>query len=150
MLVDLLGWLEEDFGERAGRPLGTVAKKVLDKRYRRVLSAGDRRHELTDEELHDLRIEVKKLRYAAAFFQGLYPKRRQARFTAVFKRLQDALGRIQDVADAPTVLGALRRSRPVERAKGVVMGHHAAIRAQALADLERPLEELSDLKPYWD
>ncbi len=158
LVLDLLGWLEKkEFGKRARRTIGRVGQPVLDKRYEKVRATGTRRHELGDEELHDLRIEVKKLRYAAAFFQDLYPKRDGAEFAKVFKRLQDALGRIQDVADTPALLGTLPSPRNgaepgserIAQAKVVVGDHQATARVQALADLGEPLKKLADLKPYW-
>ena len=60
---------------------------------------------LDDDDLHDLRIECKKLRYATEFFSQLYGKK-MSPFSRQLKQLQDVLGVLHDCY----VMGALQSS----------------------------------------
>ena len=66
------------------------------------------------QERHKLRIAVKKLRYAADFFVGLAHSRRtkaRKRFSKELKSLQDALGKLNDIAVHEKLARQLARSR---------------------------------------
>lgn len=72
------------------------ARKVLDKRERQVLEAGANVNPDSAQEMHRLRIECKKLRYAAEFFTPIF--RGMEDFIRQMKGLQDLLGVLNDVA----------------------------------------------------
>ncbi len=73
-----------------------VSKKVLTQ-YRRVCAAGEAiRPETSDETVHDLRIECKKLRYLLELFSELFARKKIKQLVRLLKTLQDNLGRIND------------------------------------------------------
>ena len=50
--------------------------------------------------LHDLRLELKKFRYTAQIFRGLYPKVRRKPYFSALAKLQDQLGALNDAVVA--------------------------------------------------
>ena len=54
-----------------------------------------------------MRIALKKLRYAAEFFEASIGKKRTKPYLAALKELQDALGHLNDVAVAERLIGGL-------------------------------------------
>lgn len=83
-------------GPEGERPLGDLAGDRLWKAYRKVLKKGKKLDDTSPaEDLHDLRIRAKKLRYLLEFFGGLAPQR-TAPFVAELKRVQDNLGDFND------------------------------------------------------
>jgi triphosphatase len=83
-------------------PLADALAVALEQGRRRVRRKGRRLAKRDEEALHRLRIRAKKLRYAAELFGEAFPGRKAARQRAAFiasvKRLQDALGELNDIA----------------------------------------------------
>lgn len=92
------GGLSEEEVKGLETELRVFAAKVLEKRLKRVLEDGAHFATMTPEELHLLRIDCKKLRYATEFFSTLYDKDGMAQFVARLKELQGVLGILNDVA----------------------------------------------------
>lgn len=97
-------WLMERDPRRVAareRPLRRTAARILDKKRRRVKRQGRDLATIDPHARHRVRIEAKKLRYAAEFFAGLArgPKRskRHAGFVAALEDLQDSLGALNDI-----------------------------------------------------
>lgn len=130
-------WLEErawrqesDAGQATlrAKPITDFARKLLDKRNERALAKGHHLTDLTTEQRHELRITLKKLRYAIEFFKPLFEKKAMKPFLNQLKALQDDFGHLNDVAVAETLLNDLlaRRSKQdIRRAAGLVIGWHA-------------------------
>ena len=82
-----------------------LACVTIFKRYRAVMKQGDAIHEMTkDEVFHDLRIECKKLRYLLEFFSSLFPQVEITFLVAQLKKLQNNLGRFQDLCVSEEVI----------------------------------------------
>jgi CHAD domain-containing protein len=92
---------------------------------------------LSAPERHKLRIKVKKLRYATEFFESLYQdadRSELARFSRRLKKLQDALGALNDfIAHREMATDAALSAPPENRrvrafGSGVIVGqeHEAA------------------------
>lgn len=98
--LQLALWLERGdwlTHEAAATPVAALSATLLDRQRKRL--RGMRRHlaEMSDAALHDLRLDVKKLRYAVDFFTPLCPDVRGARaHERVLGELQDVLGDISD------------------------------------------------------
>ena len=92
----------------AGNPIIEVAAERIRSRYRRVVRRG--RHldamKATDR-LHRLRIDGKKLRYLLEFFRGLFPGETVDPLIATLKRLQDQLGRFNDLVVQQSALSKM-------------------------------------------
>ncbi|MCW8884708.1 MAG: CHAD domain-containing protein, partial [Motiliproteus sp.] len=81
----------------AATPALGLAKSSIWKRYRKVCAiAKEITPETPDEQVHDLRIQCKKLRYLMEFFSPLFPKKVIKKQIRALKGLQDNLGRFND------------------------------------------------------
>lgn len=79
------------FGEYARRRFGPLVDHFF--------AAADRRLRDADE-IHQVRIEAKKLRYAVEIFAGVFPAATLARCQDALERLQETLGEFTDHASA--------------------------------------------------
>ena len=87
-------------GPGRGRPtFREYARRRLRPLMRRFFAAADRRLRTADE-IHALRIEGKKLRYAMEIFSAVFPPRTRARCYDALERLQETLGDFTDHAAA--------------------------------------------------
>jgi len=92
-----------------------------------------------------LRIDIKKLRYAADFFSGLYEASAVRAMSKRLSRLQDILGAINDAAMA---------TRLAEQAGGVdarrlVLRWRRDRDATLLRDLKRAWREFRATRKFW-
>ena len=81
-------------------PLAPFAAKLLRKRWRRLKNSGDTMKDLDSAALHEMRLDAKRLRYAAEPFAALWPGRATKRFTRRLSGLQEALGLANDATVA--------------------------------------------------
>lgn len=97
------------------------ATRALKKRHKRFVQGAKLAHTLNAEQRHEVRIDLKKLRYTLDFFEMLYPKKRVQAFSKALESTQELLGHMNDLATAevlmaerdPTVVDA-----PLAWAKG--------------------------------
>ncbi|MGA9583215.1 MAG: CHAD domain-containing protein [Allosphingosinicella sp.] len=145
-ILDLVGWSEVGAwrsGDLAGEPIGGFAADRLERGWKRVRKRAKALRSLEPEERHRLRIEMKKLRYAAEFFVALAPrnrKRQQKRFISQLQRLQDLLGQLNDIET--------RRELAPELFRDGAATEEAEI-AALVDDSERAWDSLAGTGPYW-
>lgn len=144
----------EDGLEPATATVGTFAVEALEKRWKSAARLAARMDELTLEERHDLRKELKKLRYAVEFFRSAFPARKVKPFLARLKTLQDVFGYLNDVAMAGKLAGmvaAVDRKPPVETAlaAGFVLGWHEARAAHAFENARTLWDETKRTRRFW-
>ena len=142
-------WLSSDahgLARLRRRPVEDFAAEVLDKRRRRVKKRAPHLQELDPEARHELRIEVKKLRYAAEFFQSLAQggkgRKRAKGFLAALRPLQESLGELNDIA----AQGAMAHRFGPELAAALEAG--AADEAAHLAAAEESARRFVEMKPF--
>ena len=93
------------------------AGQVLRRRLKRVMEAGDDIRSLDAQALHGLRLDGKKLRYAAEMLSQLFDRKEAQRFLKRLTALQECLGRLNDGVVAASLMAELSGERPgVERA----------------------------------
>lgn len=143
----------DDAGERT---LGPFAAGQLDRHLKKVAARARRLDRLDDTGRHDLRIRIKRLRYACEFFRSLYPADAVKPFLKRLARLQDDLGYLNDAAVAEHTVADLAaepeaRSDPaaVAYAGGVVTGWHLAGRQARLDRLPDDWKALRKVEPFW-
>jgi len=78
-------------------PASDFARRVLERRDQKVRRHGQSITRLDDEQLHALRIQIKKLRYAADSFGSLFGSAAADGMLDNLSRLQDILGSINDI-----------------------------------------------------
>lgn len=111
-------------GRAAEKSARAFARKFLAGKHRKLMAriAGKRRR--SDEEMHALRIRLKKLRYAVEYFRPVMPKSGARRFHGGLAEAQDVLGILNDVVGARALARELMR-----KASGVNAPARAAIDA---------------------
>ena len=86
-----------------------VSRKILSQ-YRRIQRDGAAIDATTpDEQIHDLRIEAKKMRYLLELFAELFPRDKVRELIKALKKMQDNLGRFNDYSSQGLFLEELRR-----------------------------------------
>jgi len=162
LLLRLGGWLEsrswrqQPLSEEAAllfAPVTELADGLLAKRHRKARKLGAHFADLAPEQRHQLRIALKKLRYAAEFFRSLYGDKKVARYLRRLSALQDDLGHLNDVATAETLMDRLA-GEPAEDGPwciggGIVIGWHARGVTQLEPLLVRDWEKFSKASPFW-
>jgi len=122
-------------------PVPSFARQLLDARYARARKRAKQLAHRSDPELHQLRIAVKKVRYAAEFFAPLFDESRGKAFRGAAGRLQDALGIVNDAAVVMPLLAAAGLGRGAMREAGALVtgwsGHEAHREKQNLQSLWR-------------
>jgi inorganic triphosphatase YgiF len=142
-------------------PLRTFAKRMLDRRTRKLRKKLQRVDELDGLQRHKLRIGVKKLHYATEFVASLFARRNgeRKRFTRVLKRIQDTLGELNDSVVHERITSALvdrmgaasdSCTRPqLAFAAGLVRGQEDAKLHRLLASVRHDSARLARVKPFW-
>jgi triphosphatase len=146
------GWRQLDPG-MPEPPVGTVAEKMLRRRWRAAKKRGKAFAEQMPEQRHRLRIALKRLRYTAEATASLYPAGAVAPLTARLKRLQDELGHLNDVRVGHEILAALApEAGPdtaiVEAGKRMLDWHERRL-IDREPKLRAHLRELFEAQPFW-
>ena len=81
------------------KPVVRLAQKFIAKAFHQVINAGNKiQDDSPASELHQLRIEAKKLRYLLEFFASLFPEQEILLLIRQLKKLQDNLGNYNDLS----------------------------------------------------
>ncbi len=158
-ILELGGWIEQhgwrgDLSADAlgalGDPAIAFAGRTLAALHARVLKRGRHFSRMTTEERHALRIAVKKLRYATDFLMPLFGPRKSKRFASELARLQDELGRYNDMATTRTIMAGFAAD-PAGRspAAGAVIGWQAHALAAAEPRLRAAWRRFREAAPPW-
>jgi triphosphatase len=157
LLVRFAEWLERGMPE-AEEPLTAFAGDVLGRRRRKLAKARPLTA-LPDDDLHDLRIKGKKLRYAAEFFAALYPDEKSAKarrqFGKALGKLQDHLGSVHDLAVAHDQRETLFAELEPITAAGLsaqlaeLLDNHGPSRKQLVRRAGRALDRVADAPAWW-
>jgi triphosphatase len=132
--------------------LSEFAARVLERRHKNALKSGHGLGELDAAGLHALRIQIKKLRYAAEFFSALYNKGEVRDYLSALTGLQDLLGGLNDAATVERLLGVLRESEGANQwleAPGLIRGWAACGSRAHLEQLGEAWRRFRDSKVFW-
>ncbi|WP_221795726.1 CYTH and CHAD domain-containing protein [Aquisediminimonas sediminicola] len=156
--------VEQDLPVPIASPnLASTCAHELQSRYRKVKKAGQHFQQLDAPGRHQLRIEIKKLRYAADFFGSLFPgsaqcdeqrKPHQA-FVDALTRLQDLLGELNDLATGREIdVGAMDSINEIEQARLTLMLDQALrtsgrTEKQLINDATHDLDQALHLPRFW-
>jgi inorganic triphosphatase YgiF len=111
LLIDLVGWAAIGAwrsAKPAQRPVHSFANGRLDRLWSSITVTGRDVGSMDEPTRHELRIQVKKMRYAIEFLRGLYPRAhvQEKRFARAVEQLQECLGKLNDMATAKSLGGA--------------------------------------------
>ena len=102
--------------KRTGDCLLPFARHWLKKHYAEILDHLAGMDRLDANQLHELRIAIKKLRYALEFFSHLFEGRARERFIRLLQKLQNCLGHLNDMKIHREIMDdVLRQTRPDNR-----------------------------------
>lgn len=135
-------------GEDGGE---TDLLQFADRRLRRLLK---RVHALAESaridhppSLHELRIAIKRLRYAIEFFGPLMPAKTGSAVIKRLAELQDDLGQLNDLANAGTLLMVCAGTDPqLREAVTLVGGWHGPRHAELLAAIPERIDSARQVK----
>jgi len=152
LLIEATGWVDTGAWlsrPPSGEPARPFAAHALQRRRRKLLKDARDLARLSDAERHKVRIDAKKLRYAAEGFRGLYGGKAADRFIKAIKALQDELGALNDIATAETLLGRLGLTPEAAFAAGELVGRKAADKPRHIKAAARALDRLEAAPPFW-
>ena len=127
--------------------LEAYAARALRHRQKRVAGVGEDLSAVPITELHALRIQGKRLRYAAEFFAPLFPGRPARRYIRRLSAVQERLGRLNDASVAASLMGELGSADRF--AAGIVHGFVAARSEGARVKAERSWRRFVRTEPFW-
>ena len=132
MFLDIVEWIaSRDWQtDAASARIGQFAEKRLDAIWRKVKRKGSNLADIQEKQLHRLRIDIKKLRYAVEFLAALYPKKDVRKFTSPLERMQGRLGLMHDDMIGRQIVADLSLSA---MAKPVVTGRSRQIKAMEVS-----------------
>lgn len=156
LMLDLVEWIEiGKWQHRAGRidirgaPITQFAGERLESMLTKIRRTGRLLGAMEDSERHALRKAIKKLRYSAEFFAGLYTQGKSSkhciRFIAALEELQDRLGALTDQAMRRVLLEELG----IEDVAMQSEEHSAPERAKMLRSAQDAMDGLNDSKKFW-
>ena len=149
-------WRGQVPGEASARvfePVAGFADALIAGRHKQVRKDGRSFATMTPDERHQLRIDVKKLRYATDLFGSLYRGKRAVGYLEKLGKLQDALGYANDVAVADDLARRLCASAKGDdgarcrRAGAIVLGWHAHAMARASGPLGKRVRRFIAARP---
>ena len=146
LMIETTAWMETGDWLEAAQPAPAkpFAGRALRQRLKKVLTRGKHLRRADDVGRHRLRIEGKKLRYAAEAFAGLYPTKAMNRFIDRVKTLQEALGDLNDLVVAGPLLASLPLDPQAAFAAGELLGLRLARKRRLIDQASRALARLGD------
>lgn len=156
LLLELYAWVAELQQAPAvavpGEDIAAFASDKGKRRTAKILRAGRDLSQISVERRHEIRLELKKLRYTGEFFLSLLPSRRVGRTLALVADLQELLGEGNDIATARGLLSRLgTRESGAETifARGLILGWHAGTAHDRGRRLDRHWRDFADTKSTW-
>lgn len=159
LLFDIVEWIETGewrASKAAAKPLRGFARRALGKRWRRLKAQAALFAEMDAEARHRLRIEVKKLRYAAEFLASIEWSHTSAvdekRFVRELETMQEQLGELNDRETGRQIfaglLGRRRDARKLMAEAEQLLGGEAA-EDKPLLMAQGAALRLIATGPYW-
>jgi len=126
--------------------LTQLAAIELRKRHRRLLRDAEGLMQQTPEQRHGIRLDTKRLRYAAEFFGSLFASKSAKRYQRALTELQDALGALNDATAAARLLDGLAGDPALE---AFMRGWLSARESDSVASAAASLARLACSERFW-
>lgn len=149
------GWLarmEPSARTALEAPVTDFAAATLESRYGQVRKKGRKVGSLSTIKLHRLRIAIKKFRYAADFFAGLYDAKDTRAALKRLSRLQDILGAMNDAATVAKRVAHGFARVPGQRgleARGILLGWSRGRATTLKRELKSAWKEFRAAEKFW-
>ena len=146
LFLDLLAYAYGEPDEEGDEPLVDVVAGVLQRLRKHSVKRADVFRRLAIEEQHEVRKELKRLRYVAELTSSLFGRKKVERYIRTLEPAQDALGHLNDLAVATEVFGELAATDPnAWFAVGWLKSRHD----RTVKDCVKPLRQARDAKRFW-
>lgn len=139
-------WLASEAPDAGGGVLTQLARHQLARLYKRVARGATRLDSLDESGRHRLRVQIKRARYAAEFFSGLYARDAVRPYVAALSGLQDCLGNLTDINMARALLRDFELGYEIEQR---LLGAWAARATDAAQTLESGFEAATRCAGFW-
>jgi len=137
------------------QPAQELAAQVLSHRLKTAKKRAKRLGDASDEQIHHLRIALKKLRYTGEFFAPLYEKDEVEQFGLRLSKMQDSLGAVHDVVVARETLARLTANHHEQNdgglsfAAGIVYGWHLDRSTHIFKKSVKRWKKFAATEPFW-
>ena len=149
-------WLDDAKDDSVfDQPAQELAADVLNHRLKAAKKQAKRLEKASDEQIHRLRIALKKLRYTGEFFAPLYDKDEVTEFSERLSNMQDSLGAVHDVVVARETLARLTASGHEQNdgglsfAAGIVYGWHLDRSTHIFKKSVKRWKKFAAAEPFW-
>lgn len=141
-------WNRDEPDPALQAPTSPFAIVALTRRLKRVRHRGRDIEALPIAELHELRKDCKRLRYAAEFFAPAFPHKRTKPFLRSLGAVQEELGALNDAAASGQLMAQLGRAGR-GYAGGMVDGMAAAAALPTRAGIVKSWKSFKRAHPFW-
>ncbi|HYM04893.1 MAG TPA: CHAD domain-containing protein [Stellaceae bacterium] len=154
--IETRGWRDQAISEASApllAPLGDMADHLLERRHRKARKLAKRFDDLDADGRHQLRIALKKLRYAADSLQRVYDPKPVRRHLRRLSALQDDLGLLNDIATMDRLIHELDETSDAaegwRRGAAVLQGWYGHVLAQSTPYLGKRIARFLKARPFW-
>ena len=150
------GWRNSVAGaelRRLSAPAAEFAALSLARLHRRVRKRGKHILDMSADDRHQLRVALKRLRYATDFFGCLFANASAVRgYARASARLQDILGTLNDTVMVTDLVRRLDLGDDPASACacGIVIGWYGRGAGADARDLHHAWDSFRDAKPFWN
>jgi triphosphatase len=142
---DWVGGKSKAAHKRRRQHVAVLAEKEIDRRWKKVIKRGKNLINLEAVERHQVRIEIKKLRYATEFFESLYKgggtKKQKKAALDTLEAMQEVLGDLNDIAVGSDI--------GTSEAEQAIHDEQAAHINELLAQAQTKYKAFKSLDPFW-
>lgn len=145
-------WQTAVTGRKLQMPARKFAKSALEKLHADVLKRGKRLPRLSDDARHELRIALKKLRYATEFYGKLFDRsKRRKSMIEKASALQDILGAHNDLVSLKRFVevNKLARDPALAASSEFILAWYAKQSSAADKSLHQAWKKFKHAKTFW-
>ncbi|MFN4229206.1 CHAD domain-containing protein [Parvibaculum sp.] len=125
------------------------AGAALDKRLAKAAKLGREIDGLEDDERHELRKRLKKLRYALHFFSSLYDPEEVKPYLKYLSQMQDVFGGLNDLATAHDILARLSDGKEMRETASRILAWHEKRAEKDWKGAIRLWKRFAGTAPFW-
>lgn len=150
-------WRRASATASLGGPAVDFAGRLLKKQHKRMRRLGQD-GTVPEEQLHELRVAGKKMRYLGDAFRSLYKAKPVRKYHLHLTALQDCLGALNDAFVADRLIGELVRELPagsdltgeeLAYLRGIIAGWQGSRIEDGLSRFGHQWRDFKKADPYW-
>jgi triphosphatase len=151
------GWRDQQVSEHCAplfASIADLAPSLIERHWRKTRRRSKDFGKLSQVERHKVRISLKKLRYTLEFLGELFDADAVSTMLKPVKRLQEDLGRLNDICTAQNLIkeitfSATDNTGEISQYAGMVLGWYIRGLRDAEATLYRNIRRFRKPKPFW-